>query len=132
MTFLRQLLIAIAILAPSVATLAAETTSDTPIIAEAEDFSVNPSAKPNAGWRAKPWGENYYCATFGNTFLSRKAFLGAPEQSSDSSAVMAVKIPKSGRYVTLARYEAVPRFQTQFHVRIEQGGKIKLDRLYGA
>jgi hypothetical protein len=102
--------------------------AEAPIIAEAEQFSI----KGDSGWREKKWSENYYCATFGDTFLSRKAFLGAPEQCADSSAVMTVRIPSAGRYLALVRYEAAPRFQTQFHLRIEQAGKVKLDRLYGA
>ena len=45
--------------------------SDTTIIAEAEEFQ--PQAK--SAWLAQEWGKNYYCATFANAFLSRKAFL---------------------------------------------------------
>ena len=47
-------------------------------ICEAEEFQ--PAGKNDPGWQAKRWGENYYAATFANSFLSRKAFLGAPEQ----------------------------------------------------
>src|SRR5215212_8690156 len=107
-------------------------TSDSTIVAEAEEFAGKPGAKLDGGWQAKKWGENYYCATFGNTFLSRKAFLGAPEQSSGSTATMTVKIPKAGRYLSLVRYEAAPRFQTQFRLRIEQAGNKKLVPLYCA
>src|SRR5688572_22235480 len=49
--------------------------SDGAIIAEAEEFD------PAAGWKAMNWGENYYAATIANTFLSRKAFLGADAQA---------------------------------------------------
>ncbi|HEV2294750.1 MAG TPA: beta-galactosidase trimerization domain-containing protein [Tepidisphaeraceae bacterium] len=77
------------------------------------------------------WGQNYYCATFSNTFLSRKAFLGAPEQA-QGAATIAIAVPKAGKYLALIRYEAAPRFQTQFHLRVEQAGAVKLDRLYGA
>lgn len=132
MTLFRSLLIAAVASAISMRAHAAEPMSDSPIVAEAEEFSIKPGDKAEGGWKRESWGENYYCATFGNTFLSRKAFLGAPEQSSGSSAVMTVKIPKAGRYLALARYEAVPRFQTQFHVRVEHAGKVKLDRLYGS
>src|SRR4051794_28076721 len=60
-----------------------EPISESTVVAEAEEFSVESrGAKNDAGdWRPMPWGENYYCATFGNTFLSRKAFLGAAEQA---------------------------------------------------
>src|SRR4051794_1816394 len=66
------------------AAAADSSTSDSIIVAEAEEFTIKPAAKSNGGWERKAWGENYYCATFGNTFLSRKAFLGASEQSSGS------------------------------------------------
>ncbi len=100
---------------------------DGTIFCEAEEFAV---AKP--GWQARPWGENYYAATFANTFLSRKAFLGAPESGEETAATIGVQVAEPGRYLVLARYEAVYRFQTQFRVKIEQGGRVRLDRLYGA
>src|SRR5207237_5429135 len=70
--------------------------------------------------------------TFANTFLSRKAFLGAPEQIEGAVASIMVRVPSAGRYLALVRYEAVPRYQTQFRLKVEQGGVTKLDRLYGA
>ncbi|MBI1913172.1 MAG: beta-galactosidase trimerization domain-containing protein [Planctomycetes bacterium] len=102
--------------------------SDTTIIAEAEEFKVD---KPD-GWKAKGWGENYFTATFANSFLSRKAFLGAPEQCDESIATIEVQVPKAGRYLVLARYESVYRFKTSFRIRVEQDGKPLFDRLYGA
>src|SRR5688572_22892322 len=69
--------------------------SDTTVIAEAEEFA------PAAGsqWKSYPWGANYYAATFANSFLSRKAFLGAPEQvgAGGSTASITVNVPKAGR-----------------------------------
>src|SRR5262249_26996316 len=105
-----------------------EPVSDTTVIAEAEEFQVN---KPG-GWKAKPWGENYFVATFADSFLSRKAFLGAPEHCDESAATIEVQVPKSGRYLVLARYESVYRFETQFRIRVEQSGRQLFDRLYGA
>src|SRR5215510_10073546 len=102
--------------------------SDTTVIAEAEEFRVD---KPG-GWKAKPWGENYFVATFANSFLSRKAFLGAPEQCNESVATIEVQVPKAGRYLVLARYESVYRFETQFRIRVEQNGKPLFDLLNGA
>ncbi len=125
-------LLCFAVIGCGLAAAADRSASDSTIVAEAEEFAVKPGTKSNGRWKPKAWGENYYCATFGNTFLSRKAFLGAPEQSAGSSATVTVKIPKAGRYLALVRYEAAPRFQTQFQVRIEQAGNVKLDRLYGA
>jgi hypothetical protein len=104
--------------------------NDTTVIAEAEEFK--PAGGGAAGWRAQPWGANYYAATFANTFLSRKAFLGAPEQAANATASITVNVPKAGRYLALVRYEAAPNFETQFHLRVEQNGQTKLNRLYGA
>ena len=109
-------------------THAVTASADGSILVEAEEFQ--PAAK--SVWKAKPWGENYYAATFANSFLSRKAFLGAPEQATNSTATIQVQVPKAGRYLVLARYEAAYRFETQFRVRVEQAGKPVLDRLYGA
>ncbi|MCX5658730.1 MAG: hypothetical protein NTW19_03285 [Planctomycetota bacterium] len=108
------------------------------IVAEAEEFQVKGGdAKPAAagisgGWQARDWGENYYAATFANSFLSRKAFLQAPPQAKASEASIEVEIPAAGKYAVLARYEATYRFETQFKLRVEQNGKVVLDRLYGA
>ncbi len=102
---------------------------DGTVVAEAEEFQ--PAA--DSAWQAKPWGQNYYAATFANTFLSRKAFLGAPEQCEAAAvASLQARIATAGEYLALVRYEAAYRFQTQFRLRIEQGGKVVLDRLYGA
>src|SRR5262245_51910554 len=79
--------------------------NDTTIIAEAEEFQV----VGKGGWQPKTWGENYFAATLANTFLSRKAFLGAPEQCEPSTATIEVEVPKAGTYLALIRYEAVHR-----------------------
>ncbi|MFP6903165.1 MAG: hypothetical protein VCB81_05830, partial [Verrucomicrobiia bacterium] len=97
--------------------------ADGNLLVEAEEFL--PTGE--GGWAAKPWGENYYAATFANSFLSRKAFLGAGEQA-EGSATIKVRVPKAGRYLVLVRYEAAYRFETQFRVRVEQKGKRVLDR----
>jgi hypothetical protein len=110
--------------------------ADGTIVAEAEEFQVAPTAagvKP--GWQARGWGENYYVASFANAFLSRQAFLGAPEQtegSGGSAATIEVQVPKPGRYLALVRYEAAYRFETQFTLKVQQAGQTKLNRLYGA
>jgi hypothetical protein len=106
---------------------------DGSLICEAEEFQVKKPASAEAvGWQSKRWGDNYYAATFANTFLSRKAFLGAPENCGETAASIQVQVPAAGRYLVLVRYEAAYRFETQFKVKVEQGGKTKLDRLYGA
>lgn len=98
---------------------------------EAEEFRVmTPAAQP--GWKAQPWGENYYAATLANTFLSRKAFLGAPENCPTTMATIKADVKEAGNYLVMARYEAAYRFETQFRIRIEQNGKVVFDQLYGA
>jgi hypothetical protein len=106
---------------------AVQPVSETTILCEAEEFRVQ-----TPGWQAKPFGTNYYAATFANSFLSRKAYLGAPEQCETTAATIEVRVPKAGRYLALVRYEACYRFETQFRVQVEQNGQRKLDRLYGA
>ncbi len=101
--------------------------NDTTILCEAEEFQ--PVGKD--GWQARPWGENYYVATFANSFLSRKGFLGAPEQCAHALATLEIEVPRAGRYLALVRYEACYRFETQFTLRVEQNGVKKLDRRYG-
>jgi hypothetical protein len=96
------------------------------LIFEAEEFE--PASRV---WQRKRWGENYYTATFGNTFLSRKAFLGAPEQCDPATAVLEVNISKPGKYLALVRYEAAYRFETRFQLKIDQGDATKLNRGYG-
>ncbi|MHB0939164.1 MAG: hypothetical protein ACYC6A_22460 [Armatimonadota bacterium] len=101
---------------------------DGTIFCEAEEFTVT-----KLGWQARPWGENYYAATFANSFLSRKAFLGAPEQlKKDAAATLTVDVKQPGKYLVLVRYEACYRFETQFTVKVAQGGKTVLFRKYGA
>jgi hypothetical protein len=104
-----------------------EPVSDATLIAEAEEFQV---ATP--GWRAQPWGANYFAATLANTFLSRKGFLGAPAQCEPSAATVDVRVPRAGRYLALVRYEAAYRFETRFTLRVEQNRAKLLERVYGA
>ncbi|MDA1053929.1 MAG: beta-galactosidase trimerization domain-containing protein [Planctomycetota bacterium] len=99
-------------------------------VCEAEEFQ--PAANSPPAWKAKRFGENYYAATFANCFLSRKAFLGAPQQCDESMVAINVDVKQAGRYLVLVRYEAAYRFETQFRVQVEQNGKPVLDRLYGA
>lgn len=100
---------------------------DGTLYAEAEEFQVR-----SPGWMAKDWGENLYFSSFANTFLSRKAFLGAGKQGPRTDASITVQVPRAGRYLALVRYEAAYRFETQFTLRIEQNDEVKLQRLYGA
>ena len=97
------------------------------LLCEAEEFAVE-----TPGWTALPWGENAYAATFANTFLSRKAFLGAPATGPTTRARIGISVKEAGRYLVLARYEAAYRFETRFRVQIEQAGERVFDRAYGA
>lgn len=105
---------------------------DGSLLVEAEEFATVGGGASAGGWKAGNFGENYYAATLANTFLSRKAFLGAPEQCEKATATINVNVESAGKHLCLVRYEACFRFQTQFRVQIEQGGKTVLDRLYGA
>ena len=71
-------------------------TNESLLIFEAEDFQVGHSA-----WKRRAYGENYYAGAFANTFLSRKAFLGAPEKGPRSTATFRALIPSAGRYLAL-------------------------------
>jgi len=101
--------------------------TDRMVIAEAEEFRVE-----SPGWRALPYGTNYFAGTLADCFLSRQAYLGAPEHGPETAASIDVVIPETARYLALVRYEAPYRFEAQFRLRIEQRGKPLLDRLYGA
>lgn len=105
---------------------AVATSADGSLFCEAEEF-----VPAGLGWQARPWGTNHYAATLANTHLSRKAYLGAPPQGT-ASAALEVEVPRPGRYLALVRYEAAYRFETQFRLRIEQQGRVLLDRMYGA
>ncbi|MHB9106909.1 MAG: beta-galactosidase trimerization domain-containing protein [Armatimonadota bacterium] len=106
---------------------------DGQIICEAEEFKVvKPGPGAAQGWVARNWGENYYAATFANTFLSRKAFLGAPEDCDETMATINVNVKEAGRYLVLARYEAPYRFEARFSIKIEQNGKEVFNQLFGA
>ena len=66
-------------------------------ICEAEEFQTEPPTP--RGWKAQRWGENYYAATLANSFLSRKAFLGAPEQCEQTVAAINVDVDEAGQYL---------------------------------
>ena len=81
----------------------------------------------------QPWGKNYFAATFANTFLSRKAFLVACGGRSGNGRFDQRQYRGTGQVPgVLVRYEAAYRFETQFKVKVEQAGQIKMERLYGA
>ena len=97
------------------------------LIVEAEDFQPQ-----GEGWKALPWGTNYYAATFANCFLSRKSYLGASETAEQAIATHSIRIPTAGEYLALVRYEAAYRFETRFRLRIRQNNAIVFNRIYGS
>jgi hypothetical protein len=99
----------------------------TTILIEAEDF--HPAA--DSAWKPVPVGENYYHATLANTFISRQQLLSAPEQCEPSRATSEVTIPAAGNYRIWTRYELPSRWRVEHTLRIEQAGKVALDRKYG-
>jgi len=88
------------------------------LFAEAEDFAVQKGA-----WAVVPWGANYFPGTFANTFLSRKACLGAPAQCDQAVATQQITIPVASTYHVAARYEQPWNFAVEFTLEIEQDGK---------
>lgn len=97
-----------------------------PLLIEAEAFQVN-----SPGWQPRLWGTNYYAATFGDTFLSRKAYLAASSQGADTVATTEIQVTQAGRHLALVRYEAAPRFETRFRLQIVQNNRTVLNREYG-
>ena len=99
------------------------------IIVEAEDF------KPEqGGWGVVPFRENYYCATFAISFLSRMACLGAPEQTEggkEAIATQVVQIPHDGAYAVMTRYELPWMFAVEHTVEVLQGGKTVYKETFG-
>src|SRR5258707_13629459 len=75
------------------------------VLCEAEEFQTD-----GKGWKRGDYGENYYVGTFANTFLSRKAFLGAPEQCERATASYQVQILSAGPFFALGPYETAYRF----------------------
>ena len=69
---------------------------------EAEEFK--PASKDGSGWQAKTWGENYYAATFANSFLSRQAYLGAPAQANDAKASLQVEVAEDGKEIFIGGF----------------------------
>lgn len=96
------------------------------LLCEAEEFQ-----RSDEGWSVKDWGENYYAATFANTFMSRKKYLSAPSETGESWVYREVEVPRAGEYLVLVRYEAPDRFSTCFTVNIEQAGREVFTRPYG-
>ena len=72
-------------------------------------------------------GENYFSATFGAGFLSRRACLSAPAVLPPGAdlcvATSSVDVPSAGSFAVLARYEyadPLGRFSTRWNLTIEQ------------
>jgi hypothetical protein len=97
-----------------------------PLLFEAEDFTPE-----GAGWSRGAWGENYFSGPFANTFLSRKAFLGAASGAGGAVARLTIRIPARGHYLPLVRYEYLYRFAATFRLRVEQGVPVRGHRREG-
>ncbi len=96
------------------------------IILEAEEFKVK-----HGKWSFMRYGDNYFCATFAVTFLSRMACLSAPEQCETAIAERTVNIPHPGKFYVWARYEMPFEHNAIFAVEVEQHGKVIFRREYG-
>lgn len=95
------------------------------LIVEAEDLQAR------GAWKAKPWEEGYFCASFANTFISRQAFLGAPADCPLSEATGTIVVPKTGPYLLFARYACPYMHETAFTVQIKQGGRLVGKHIFG-
>lgn len=95
------------------------------LVLEAEDLA------PRGVWRVEPWEKGYFCATFANDFVSRQAFLCAPEQCPVSQAAADFTVPEFGEYALFARYACPYLYNATFSVRIEQRGRIVFARTFG-
>jgi hypothetical protein len=86
------------------------------------------------GWEAREWAHspNYFAASLADTFLSRRAYLHAPANSTGHDVASAsMKIGRTDNYHVLLRYEALYRFETPFRVTVEQGGQVVMEEVYG-
>ena len=90
---------------------------------------------PSGCFAADTWNNNYYAATFHNTFLSRKAFLHGPAalpgNRSECVAAINITVPADGLYAPLVRFEASYRFSTMFRFAVRQQGQVVYESVYG-
>jgi hypothetical protein len=94
----------------------------------------NMTAPGGGGWEAREWAHspNYFAASLADTFLSRRAYLHAPANSTGHDVASAsMKIGRTDNYHVLLRYEALYRFETPFRVTVEQGGQVVMEEVYG-
>jgi hypothetical protein len=99
---------------------------------EAENMTLSPAAPGMPPpFNVTGWGrDHYYGATFENTFAHSKALLHSKAHSV-GSARGTMQIPKAAKYYVGVRYEAAYRFETEFTLKVSQGGSAKLTQLYG-
>jgi hypothetical protein len=76
---------------------------------------------------------SYFAANQENSFMSRRAYLHADAHAANGSfASASIRLAHAGNFTVLVRYEALYRFETPFLVTVAQGGRIKLQRMYGS
>jgi hypothetical protein len=121
------LLVVAALVIPALALTEPTDAPAAALLVEAEEFQ--PVAK--SAWRRIPVGENYYWATLANTFISHQKLLSAPPQCPATTASITVTIPRAGAYRVWTRYELPSRWSAEHTLRITQGGRKRLDRVYG-
>ena len=83
--------------------------------------------------------DNYWSSTFGNMFLSRKGFLGAPasiDKGTECVASTNATVRFGGVFAPLVRFEALCEppacFETQFMLEVEQHGATQFSAVHGA
>ena len=83
--------------------------TDDMLVLEAENFSL----AAGSCWRSLPWGDNAYASTFlagGSTFLSRKAFLGAPAADTSLGKGQSCVASANGTIAVAGVYAPLVRF----------------------
>jgi hypothetical protein len=97
------------------------------VAVEAEDFTVE------KGWKVIPdGGGNYMVDIIGFNHISGERLLGIDEKDETASAFLDVTLPEAGKYRLWARYEYPAFCECRFRVRVEQGGKVVVDKVMGA
>ncbi len=127
----RRLLFAVTIV------LATTSRGDEPVIvvAEGERFQT----QDDDGWRVLHQDETYATQIFGGMWVSHGGLVGAPGESTGSTAVQRVQIPEANNYRVWSKYQSPPYFNFVHRIEIWQNnrqvfaydyGKVSSARMY--
>jgi hypothetical protein len=110
--------------------------SQTLSVVEAENFSVSSPPEGSGGWQPKAWGHssNYFASVVANVFHSRRAYLHAPANASETAiAVATLSIKQPGNYTPLVRFEAPFGYEVPFTLELldDVTGGVLLNQTFG-